>query len=128
METSEEPTILKFTQPETQTFRVLGYRGQPVILEMAASRKFTSGLFWQYLEMAWHQEMIKEFPNGDAALAINAAYDHLRELCDDREVDAGIIRRWYRDMTLRFHPDREGSHEAMKAINQAHDRLAKLCA
>jgi hypothetical protein len=37
-----------------------------------------------------------------------------------------LIRRWYRDLVKDFHPDRGGSHEAMKAIAQAHARLRRL--
>jgi hypothetical protein len=37
-----------------------------------------------------------------------------------------LIRQWYRGLVLDFHPDRGGSHEAMQAINEAHDRLRKL--
>jgi curved DNA-binding protein CbpA len=37
-----------------------------------------------------------------------------------------LIGRWYREMSLRFHPDRGGSDEAMQAINHAHDRLKEL--
>ena len=37
-----------------------------------------------------------------------------------------IVARWYREMSLRFHPDRGGSVEAMTAINVAAERLAKL--
>jgi hypothetical protein len=29
-------------------------------------------------------------------------------------------------MTLKYHPDRFGSHEAMTAINHAHERLRQL--
>jgi hypothetical protein len=39
---------------------------------------------------------------------------------------AGLIRQWYRGLALDFHPDRGGSHEAMRAINEAYDRLRKL--
>jgi hypothetical protein len=38
----------------------------------------------------------------------------------------GLIRTCYREMALRFHPDRGGSHEAMVAISIAHDRLKEL--
>jgi hypothetical protein len=37
-----------------------------------------------------------------------------------------IIRTWYREMALRWHPDRGGSDDAMKAINHAHERLKQL--
>jgi curved DNA-binding protein CbpA len=37
-----------------------------------------------------------------------------------------MIRQWYRGLVLDFHPDRGGSHEAMQAINEAHERLRKL--
>jgi uncharacterized protein (DUF3820 family) len=37
-----------------------------------------------------------------------------------------LIKTWHREMALRFHPDRGGSHEAMVAISIAHDRLKGL--
>lgn len=37
-----------------------------------------------------------------------------------------IIRRWHAEMAMKFHPDRGGSHEAMVAINAAHERLREL--
>jgi hypothetical protein len=37
-----------------------------------------------------------------------------------------VVQTWYRRMALRFHPDRGGSHEAMLAINVAHDELRRL--
>jgi curved DNA-binding protein CbpA len=33
---------------------------------------------------------------------------------------------WYRGLVLKYHPDRGGSHEAMVAINDAHERLVAL--
>lgn len=37
-----------------------------------------------------------------------------------------LIRQWHREMAMKFHPDRDGSNEAMQAINHAHDRLREL--
>jgi hypothetical protein len=37
-----------------------------------------------------------------------------------------VIGRWYNEMVMKYHPDRFGSHEAMTAINHAHDRLRQL--
>jgi len=39
---------------------------------------------------------------------------------------AGIVREGYRGLALDFHPDRGGSNEAMRVINEAHDRLRQL--
>jgi hypothetical protein len=39
-----------------------------------------------------------------------------------------LLRRWHREMVLRFHPDRGGSHEAMTALNIAFQRLQELLA
>jgi hypothetical protein len=36
---------------------------------------------------------------------------------------ADIVRGWFRQLCLDYHPDRGGSHEAMVAINEAHGRL-----
>jgi hypothetical protein len=38
----------------------------------------------------------------------------------------GILKTWYRSLSLDFHPDRGGSTPAMAAINEAHDRLRKM--
>jgi uncharacterized protein (DUF3820 family) len=38
----------------------------------------------------------------------------------------GIIRDWYRGLARDYHPDRGGSVEAMKVVNEAADRLRKL--
>jgi hypothetical protein len=38
----------------------------------------------------------------------------------------GLVKSWYRRLSMDFHPDRGGSHEAMIAINEAHERLRKL--
>lgn len=37
-----------------------------------------------------------------------------------------IITQWHRELVKRHHPDRGGSLEAMKAINDAADRLRTL--
>ena len=38
-----------------------------------------------------------------------------------------VLKTWLRSLAMDFHPDRRGgSHEAMTAINEAHDRLRKL--
>jgi hypothetical protein len=36
------------------------------------------------------------------------------------------VSQWYREMNMKFHPDRFGSHEAMTAINTAYLRLKEL--
>ncbi|OAI40196.1 hypothetical protein AYO40_05055 [Planctomycetaceae bacterium SCGC AG-212-D15] len=36
------------------------------------------------------------------------------------------LRQWHRDMVMRFHPDRGGSHEGMVAINVGYERLKEL--
>jgi hypothetical protein len=37
-----------------------------------------------------------------------------------------VIRRWFHELTLVYHPDRGGSHEAMVAITDAKERLEKM--
>jgi Putative quorum-sensing-regulated virulence factor len=39
-----------------------------------------------------------------------------------------VVRAWQREMTLLFHPDKGGSHEAMQAVNAGADKLRKLFA
>jgi hypothetical protein len=38
----------------------------------------------------------------------------------------GLIKRWFSELSLRWHPDRGGSHQAMAALNAAHDRLREM--
>jgi Putative quorum-sensing-regulated virulence factor len=37
-----------------------------------------------------------------------------------------VVQRWYRVLALHWHPDRGGSADAMKTVNDAHERLRKL--
>jgi hypothetical protein len=42
-------------------------------------------------------------------------------------VDArGVVKRWFAECSLRWHPDRGGSTAAMMAINDARERLERL--
>ena len=36
------------------------------------------------------------------------------------------VKSWFRQLAHDYHPDRRGSHDAMVAINDAHERLRKL--
>lgn len=49
-----------------------------------------------------------------------------RQDSDVPAVASELIRDWYRDLALDYHPDRGGSVEAMQAINDAHKRLREL--
>jgi hypothetical protein len=37
-----------------------------------------------------------------------------------------VVKRWFRQMSLDYHPDRGGSHEAQKVINEGYPRLQEL--
>ena len=37
-----------------------------------------------------------------------------------------LARTWFREMARRWHPDRGGSNDAMRAINDAHEFLLQL--
>jgi hypothetical protein len=37
-----------------------------------------------------------------------------------------LVKRWFGELSLRWHPDRGGTQETMQAVNQAHDRLREL--
>ncbi len=39
---------------------------------------------------------------------------------------AGDVRMLFRNLALKYHPDRGGSHEAMRALNEFHDQLQGL--
>jgi hypothetical protein len=38
----------------------------------------------------------------------------------------GEVRMLFRNLALKYHPDRGGSHEAMRALNEFHDQLQQL--
>jgi Putative quorum-sensing-regulated virulence factor len=44
---------------------------------------------------------------------------------NERDLEA-IIKRWHRELAMKWHPDRGGSKEGMQAINDAYSRLKKL--
>lgn len=37
-----------------------------------------------------------------------------------------VIRAWHRQMTLKYHPDRGGTHEQMLLVNEGAELLKKL--
>jgi hypothetical protein len=37
-----------------------------------------------------------------------------------------VVQKWYWQLALDFHPDRGGSVEGMKAINEANERLRRM--
>jgi uncharacterized protein (DUF3820 family) len=37
-----------------------------------------------------------------------------------------LAGQWYRRLAVEFHPDRGGSHEAMKAVNRGRDLLLEM--
>jgi hypothetical protein len=37
-----------------------------------------------------------------------------------------LVKKWFSEMALRYHPDRGGSDAAMQAINHAHQRLKDI--
>jgi predicted SprT family Zn-dependent metalloprotease len=41
--------------------------------------------------------------------------------------ERGVIQKWFREMCLKYHPDRGGNTKVMQALNDAHDRLKELC-
>jgi hypothetical protein len=38
---------------------------------------------------------------------------------------AGVVRDWYRDLALTYHPDKGGSVAAMQVVNECHERLKR---
>ena len=37
-----------------------------------------------------------------------------------------VVQHWFRDLSMRWHPDRGGSVHGMAAVNDAHEKLCKL--
>jgi hypothetical protein len=52
--------------------------------------------------------------------AIAAILEHSGDL------PTSLADAWYRRLAMEFHPDRGGSHEAMKAVNRGRDLLLSL--
>jgi len=52
----------------------------------------------------------------------------LRAAQIDRDLTIDELSRWFRENALRFHPDRGGNTEAMRAINEIHGKLKTLLA
>jgi hypothetical protein len=70
-----------------------------------------------FLECAIRDEMARRFGNRPSA--------------SDRSTPASLslcetLGGWYRKMSLRFHPDRGGSDEAMAALNVAREELESV--
>ncbi len=40
----------------------------------------------------------------------------------------GDVRLLFRNLALKYHPDRGGSHESMQALNEFHDQVQQLLA
>lgn len=38
----------------------------------------------------------------------------------------GLVSQWYRALSREYHPDRGGSHDALKAINRGRELLLQL--
>ena len=39
---------------------------------------------------------------------------------------AGSVRMLFRNLALKYHPDRGGSQDAMQALNELHDQVQEL--
>jgi hypothetical protein len=58
-----------------------------------------------------------------------------RDWCEGPRADGGpappvlswerIVKRWFAKPSMRYHPDRGGSQEAMEAVNTAREELVK---
>lgn len=50
---------------------------------------------------------------------------HEPDYCDapPEVIEPGKVKKVYRELALKWHPDRGGSTEAMKAVNEFYERL-----
>jgi hypothetical protein len=46
--------------------------------------------------------------------------------CPRCKAMAQALQKWFREMALKYHPDRGGSNEVMVALGQVHDSLKEL--
>jgi curved DNA-binding protein CbpA len=37
-----------------------------------------------------------------------------------------VLKRWYAGLAWHYHPDRGGTNEQMKVVNEAYDRLRQM--
>uniref|UniRef100_A0A7C4QKX3 J domain-containing protein n=1 Tax=Schlesneria paludicola TaxID=360056 RepID=A0A7C4QKX3_9PLAN len=89
------------------------YRGQPL-----------SEIPQHYLE--WLLRSVDLRPSLEAAVIaeLNQRYKPPPPPIDLK----AVTKAWYRQLTLKYHPDRGGSNAAMAAINDAYDVLRELLA
>jgi hypothetical protein len=71
------------------------------------------------LRTAIEREMVRREPGFEPPTRSNGRVTASADL-------AAKVRQVYRQLALEMHPDRGGSHEAMKAINLFHERLQEL--
>ena len=70
------------------------------------------------------EEMFAAF-NASAALEPDDGYD-LREALNENRRVSGDVRMLFRNLALKYHPDRGGSPEAMRALNEFHEQIQEL--
>jgi hypothetical protein len=73
----------------------------------------------QWLRRAMESELLRRFPEEDAR-----SDDPKARVPPDAMSD--LLHRWYRQVCLRYHPDRGGSTEIMQAMNDAYQTLQKM--
>lgn len=69
------------------------------------------------LEEIWAERIGGVFdPEGGGGVPADTARTRLEE----------VVRGWYFDLARKWHPDHGGNAEAMKAVNDAHEKLRKV--
>jgi hypothetical protein len=83
-----------------------------------------------YVRTAIRAEILRRTDPGGTVDAYERGYrdgleDARRQAPSGRGLEE-VVKRWWRPLTLKYHPDRGGNHQAMVALNDAHERLLDL--
>jgi len=72
-----------------------------------------------YLDWLYRNVALREPLQSEVTLALFGA-SYFSEM---PMVDLGKVKRIYRELALKWHPDRGGSVQAMQAVNEFYERL-----
>lgn len=73
-----------------------------------------------YLDWLYRNVELREPLQSEVILAL-FGFSYFSEM--PMTIDQGKIKRVYRELALKWHPDRGGSTEAMQALNEFYERL-----
>ena len=79
-------------------------------------------LAWAYRTVDFRSEYLRHAIAAEMMRRAEQDVARQEQRCDR------LARRWYNDMARRWHPDRGGSQDGMKAVNDGYELLKRLLA